>query len=280
MVVDRGGRVVVVVGARVVVGEPPEVGGLPVVGALPVVPEGELLVEVPAAAVVGLAVPAFFFERFDPGLVDVVTPAVGLLDAASAGVTGADEELVPGAWLEDVSPGWSDPDGWGAVVPWAGSASDVVVVVALVATPAIDATTTVTTRTTATTSAERSRVEAALRRKAGRARSRSPAYRRLASENRRSAGSRVTRRLARRGWPTGAKAPSMAMVSVGSSWLGTSIRTGQPLTITSNAVAGSPVGRPTRAPDDLEATDDRPRPLPLDGGLVDVGQRPPGGVHV
>ncbi len=168
-------------------------------------------------------------------------PAVVPLDAATAGVTGAEEELVPGAWLEDVPPGWSDPDGWGAVVLWAGSASEVVVV-ALVATPAIDATTTVTTRTTATTSAERRRVEATLRRKAGRARSRSSANRRLASANRRSAGSRVTRRLARRGWPTGANAPSMATVSLGSSWLGTRIRTGQPLTITSSAVAGRPSG--------------------------------------
>jgi len=244
VVVDRGGRVVVVLGALVVVGVVPVVGELPVVGGPTLVPEGELVVELPLAAVVGLAVPDFFVVCFEPepALVDVVTPAVVPLDAATAGVTGAAEELVPGAWLEDVSPGWSDPEECGAVVLWAGSASEVVVVVALVATPAIEATTTVTTRTTPTTRAERRRVEAAPRRKAGRARSRSPAYRRLASANRRSAGSRVTRRLALRGWPTGANAPSMATVSLGSSWLGTRIRTGQPLTITSSAVAGRPSG--------------------------------------
>ncbi len=99
VVVDRGGRVVVVGGRVVVVGGRVVVGESPVVGELPVVPEGELVVELPAAAVVGFAVPDFFFVSFDPepALVDVVTPAVELLDAATAGVTEAEEELVPGA---------------------------------------------------------------------------------------------------------------------------------------------------------------------------------------
>jgi hypothetical protein len=151
---------------------------LPAAGAFPAVPEGDLVVELPLAAVVGFAAPAFFFfVLFDPepALVDVVTPAVPALDAARAGVSGAEEELVTGAGLDDVSPGCSDPVGCGAVVPWAASASEVVVVVALVATPAIEATTTVTTRTTPTTTAERTRVDAALKRKAGRARRRSSA---------------------------------------------------------------------------------------------------------
>jgi hypothetical protein len=111
-----------------------------------------------------------------------------------------------------------------------------------VATPAIAATATVTPSTTATTSAERSLVEAVLRAKTGRAGSRLPAYRRPESEKRWNQLSCVTRRLARRGWPTGANAPSIAMVSFGKSTVGTRTWTGHPLTITSNEVAALPSG--------------------------------------
>ena len=110
------------------------------------------------------------------------------------------------------------------------------------ATPAIDATATVTPRTTATTSAERILVAPAFWRNTGRARTRSPAYRRPASERRWIEDSLLTLRLARRGWPTGANAPNMAIVSLVRSWLGTRTRTGQPLTITSRAVAMRPSG--------------------------------------
>jgi len=117
-----------------------------------------------------------FFGCFEPdrALVEVVTPALlPLLEAASAGWTEVADE-VPGATLEECLPAGLTRMRMGLSCPAPASASVVVVVWALVATPAIDATTTVTTRTTPTTNAERRRVEAALRRKAGRARNRSP----------------------------------------------------------------------------------------------------------
>ncbi len=243
VVVGLGALVVVVVGALVVV----------VVAFTAVVVVAGLVVVVPlVVAVVGLVVavvedPPAGRPVVDPVVSDVLTPAVRpLVEAATAGGTevGADDE--PGTWPEGLAPVGSGTESvsCGAVVPCPEAASGGVVVVvwALVATPAIEATTTVTTRTTPTTSAERTRVEAALRRKTGRARNRAPANWRPASAKRRREDSRFTLGLARKGWPTGAKAPSISMVSLVRSWVGTRTRTGQPLTITSSAEAGRPSG--------------------------------------
>ena len=216
VVVGLGALVVVVVGLGALV---------VVVVALTadVVVPGWVVAVPPVVVVVGLVVavvedtPAPGRRIVVPDVRDALKPAVLLLlEAATAGATevGADDE--PGTWPEAVSTVGSGTElvPWGAVVPWPEPASAVVVVVwALVATPAIEATTTATTRTTPMTSAERSRVAPALSRDTGRARNRVAANWRLASERRRREDSRLTLGLARRGWPTGAKAPSISIVS-------------------------------------------------------------------
>jgi hypothetical protein len=211
-----------------------------------VVPVMGLVATAALVVVVVLVVVAFlvdFLEDFLAGaLVVEVAPAVTWAPAAATagGVVIADE--VAGTWADGLSPvAGTDPVPF-VVVGLRAATFTGPGACALVATPAMDATATVTARTRPTTRAERNRVEAALKRKAGRARRRSPVMRRPASVNRRKAGSRFTRRLARRGWPTGANAPSMAIVSFGRSWVGMRTRTGQPLTITSRAVAGRPSG--------------------------------------
>jgi hypothetical protein len=110
-----------------------------------------------------------------------------------------------------------------------------------VATPAMDATTTVATNTRATITAERTRVELWFRRKAGAARRRAPScpLPEVASDN---GAARLTWRPALRGWPSGANAPSMASVSLGRSSVGTSTRTGHPLTSNANSVPERPSG--------------------------------------
>jgi hypothetical protein len=257
VVVGLGALVVVVVGLGALVVVVVGLGALVVVvvALTTVVVVAGLVVVVPRVVVevVGLVVAVVEEPPAGRPVVDLVVSAFLApalrppVEAATAGgaEVGADEEE-PGTWPEGVAPvgAGAEPVSGGAVVPCPVEASGEVVVVvwALVATPAIEATTTVTTRTTPTTRAERSRVEAALRRKTGRALERVPAKWPPASERRRSKVSRFTLGLERKGWPTGAKAPSISMVSLVRSWLGTRTRTGQPLTITSSAVAGCPSG--------------------------------------
>lgn len=238
VVVGRVGRrplVVVVVGATVVIVE--AVVGAGTVGVVapgPVVAVEGLVVVVPLAVVA--VVPCFALEAATAGLTDV--------DVAAEGAV-VDVDVGAGGWLDEVTPVGPgvEPLSWGTVVLWAAAATGGCFGAGpFVATPAISATATVSPRTTTPTRTQRSLVQSPLRLSTGRPPSQSGRDRRPTAERRRSTGCRVTRGLARRGCPTGANAPSMATVSLGMSWVGTMIRTGQPLTITSRAVAGRPSG--------------------------------------
>ena len=242
--------VVVVVGATVVVGDEPAVVGEDpaVVGEEPAAVAGlvvavGLVVEEDLVVVLGFVVDEDFTDvvvafPWAAAVVPVPPPA------ATAGEFEVDGDVF-GAWL--VEEAWlvvdptgkeSDPSPAAWSVPTEGGA--------LVATPAIDAATTVATSTRATTSAERRPDALGLRRKTGAPRRRPRRRERTcplpAAAKRPNAVARLTRRLTLRGWPRGANAPSMATVWLGRSSLGTSTRTGHPLTTSSSSVPGRPSG--------------------------------------
>jgi len=268
VVVVVRGRVVLVVGGKVgdvvvgglctlvvvVVGATVEVVAFVVVGeAFVVVGEGppvfvglvvvvSLVVDEALVATLGLVVVE------DLCAADVVVTAWPPFAPAPPAATAGSVEVggkVPGGWV--VEDAWLVVGANGAVPDrpealWSTPAGGD----ALVATPAIDAATTVATSTRDTTSTERSPDALGLRRNTGTPRRLDLPWRRPGPGRAPNAVPRLTRRLTLRGWPRGAKAPSMATVSFERSSVGTSRRTGQPLTISSSNVAGRPSGvRPT-----------------------------------
>ena len=146
------------------------------------------------------------------------------------------------------------------------------------ATPAIDAATTVATSTRATTSAERRPDASGLRRKSG-----------LPREARAHLSTPCRGQATQRRGPFDAETDPQRMAQrrerpehgdrlVGQVLGGDQHRTGQPLTMSSSSVAGTPVRCPSRVAHHLEAAHRLPRPQALDSGLLGVGECPAPGL--